>query len=305
MFLNAFSSYFNDILYINKDNKYKIHSVYTTDKGNLTINCEIISDNRKINFDLEEIIISNKLKFFSNQDIVKLSQLYYTNQISNVTETPKPKYLASLMQLFVIIFLASNIAASKLLQIKTINFSGGMLTFPLLYILNDVVTEVYGFKASRKMIWSTLFLNFILFSLLYCVMLLPSHSGTTPFDEVFALSPKIFIASMLSYLVGEFVNSFVLSSLKVKFKGYYFAIRAIISTLCGAIIDTTIFFSIVFSDIVRPDEMIVSIIALALIKMLYEFLLLPITVYIVSFLKREEKSDVFEKPDLKSLNPFI
>jgi len=303
MFLNSFSSFFNEVICLSKEDKYKILSMKIDSQEQCIVECDLILEKKEISFKLEDIINSRKLKYFSNNDIIKLSDAYKNKNVSTNFEIPQFKYLIILTQVFIVLFLASNIAATKLIQFMGVTFSAGMLTFPMLYVLNDVVTEVYGFKASRRVILQALFLNFLLFTLLYIVVFLPSY-GVTGFDNVFSFAPRIFLASMLSYLIGEFLNSYMLSNLKIKFKGSYFGLRALFSTLCGAIIDTSIFFFIVVANMVSSKEILPSIIILALVKVFYEVLFLPITVHLVAFLKREEGSDVFEKPNISNLNPF-
>lgn len=308
MIINSVASFFNDIISFNKENKYKILEIKNNQEGKINVLCCVLSEMREIVLSLDDIIQNNKLKYFSTKDIVELSNLFYTKNSNNFKIAPyHSKYLTILTQLFIIAFLASNIAAAKLVYFMGITFSGGMVTFPLLYVINDIVTEVYGFRESRRIIWLALFLNFLLFSILYGIVYLPSYSNDinhTAFNVVFSLSPRIFLASMCSYLIAEFLNSFTLTRLKIKFKGSYFGIRALISTFCAALIDTAIFFCIVFIDVVNTNELITNIILLAFVKVIYELLLLPITINIVSFLKKHENLNIFEKPNLNSLNPF-
>lgn len=308
MFFSSASSFLSDIILFNKATKYKILRIQDYNKNKISVVCELVSEAKEIIISLDDIIQNNKLKYFSTKDIIKLSGLFSEKNNDTLFSVPcYSRYFIILTQLFIVTLLASNIAATKLTHCMGVTFSGGMITFPLLYILNDVATEVYGFKASRRIIYTAFTFNLLLFSLLYAIVFLPSYGNNgdyAAFDLVFSLSPKVFLASSISYLISEFLNSFILANLKVKLKGRYFGFRALISTFCAALIDTSIFFCIVFIDVVNMDALIPNIITLAFVKVAYELMLLPITLYLVTFLKKREHLNVFEVPTLSSLNPF-
>ncbi|PCJ24841.1 MAG: hypothetical protein COA94_07040 [Rickettsiales bacterium] len=310
MFFKSLSSLFVDSISLNKSCKYKVLSI---DEGQIPpeVICEIIADGTEIKFKLEDIIKENKLKYFMSKDALQIANCFQkiksnSNAIRERNNQDN-KYLHTLSQMFTVLFIVSNIAAAKLSSFQGIAFCGGIITFPMLYVLNDVITEVYGFRASRRVIWTALFYNLLAFSLLYLAIFLPHHdswSNHEAFEKVFSLSPRIFVASMTSYLVGEFFNSVLLANLKIKFNGRFFGLRALFSTLSASFVDTAIFFFILFWGVIPYTEMIPMVVILGLVKVLYEALLIPLTIRLVAFLKLKENSDVFEKPSLSNMMLF-
>jgi len=165
--------------------------------------------------------------------------------------------------------------------------------------MNDILIEVYGFSASRRVIWTALYCNLFLTLILYIIVQLPhsDHSHThEAFAIIFALTPKIFIASISSYFIGEIINASAISILKIKLEGHYFAIRAIFSTFIGALIETTIFASIAFSSFLPLASLISMILTMTTLKVTYKIAVLPFTTRITKFLKKAENIDSFEKP---------
>lgn len=216
------------------------------------------------------------------------------------------KYLNIISMMFITCLLTSNLAAIKICDFWGANLPCGILLFPLLYVLNDILTEVYGFSASRKVVWTALACNLALSSYLYIAThFKPSgHSNNyEAFEIVFSLSPKIFIASMISYLIGELINAVIISQLKIKFEGRMFALRAIFSTAVGSFIESLIFCFIAFSYLLSHIVVLKMALMLTTIKVLYEIVVMPISVMLVRFLKKTEKIDMFENPALKYFRP--
>jgi hypothetical protein len=214
------------------------------------------------------------------------------------------KYYNALTIAFVICLMTSNLAATKLCQFGSLTLPGGIIIFPLLYPLNDILTEVYGFTASRKVILTALICNLFMTVVLSTVVYLPpaDHwSNDEAYSGVFSLSPLIFIASFSSYFVGELTNATVISLLKIRLEGKYFIFRAIFSTLAGALIETVIFVTIAFSSMLPFEYLVRTIVTLTTIKVLYELAIIPFTVRIVSFLKNAESTDSFERPSFKAV----
>ena len=173
-------------------------------------------------------------------------------------------------------------------------------------MLNDILTEVYGFTAGRKVVWTALACNLALSSYLYIATQFKpsSHSNNhEAFEIVFSLSPKIFIASMMSYLIGELINAVIISRLKIRFKGRMFALRAIFSTAIGSFIESTIFCLIAFFYLLPLVEVLKMASTLTAIKVLYEILAMPVSIILVRFLKKSEGIDIFENPALKDFLP--
>jgi uncharacterized integral membrane protein (TIGR00697 family) len=199
----------------------------------------------------------------------------------------------------------SNLAAAKLSRVFSFDFPSGLIFFPLTYIFDDVLTEVYGFKASRRVIWLGCISNLIVCLGIFVVVALPPspHWGhQQAFEAVFALSPKIFAASLFSYLFGEFINSYILAKIKILTQGRYLWLRTIGSTACGVSIENVLFCFIVFSGTL-PTATIWNIILFQFcFKVGYEILVLPITYWITNFLKRVDNIDHFDYET--NFNPF-
>lgn len=180
----------------------------------------------------------------------------------------------------------------------------GTIFFPLLYVLNDVITEVYGFSASRRTIWLALFFNLTFSVLMYLMVLLPEGSDwqeKEAFETMFTLSPRIMVGSLTSYFLGELINATIISHLKLKFKGQLFAVRAIFSTFIASFIESLLFAIIAFYGRVPDDELIKMIITLGLLKVAYEIIVMPFTLIFVKYLKRTEQLDVYEKPSFRKI----
>lgn len=217
------------------------------------------------------------------------------------------KFYSLLTIIFIFLLFISNMA-----EMKIVNFFGvaqigaGTIFFPLLYVFNDIITEVYGFSASRRTIWLALFFNLSFSVLMYLIILLPEGEEwmeKEAFNTIFMLSPRIMAGSLISYFLGELINATIISNLKLKFKGQLFAIRAIFSTFVSSFIESILFGIIAFYGRMSDDELIKMIVTLSLLKVFYEIIVMPFTVRFVSYLKKVEQLDVYEKPSLKNIFP--
>ncbi len=205
--------------------------------------------------------------------------------------------LPSISGLFVGILLLSNILSSKMVYLYGFSFDGGTFLFPLSYIFGDVLTEVYGYKASRRVIWTGFVMLCIMSLNIYLVSALPPHaewSFQKDFDNVLLQMPRLAIASLLGYFLGEYVNSAILSKMKVIMKGSHLWMRTIGSTLVGEFLDSFIFVLIAFSGLYNTSTLISIIVSNYLFKTLIEILFTPITYKVISFVKRKENIDVYD-----------
>jgi len=199
--------------------------------------------------------------------------------------------------LFVATLLTSNIAAQKLFACGPFTFSGGILVFPISYVLGDVLTEVYGYARARQIIWAGLASNFFMAGVLWIVITLPPAAGWTlqqQFAAVLGLVPRIVLASVVGYWAGEFSNSFVLAKLKILTKGRALWIRTISSTVVGQAIDTALFVVIGFAGVFPGWLMMRAIWSGWAFKVGYEAAVTPLTYVVVNWLKRREGIDVFD-----------
>lgn len=208
---------------------------------------------------------------------------------------------------YMMIFIISNMAAVKVGVFFGKFLDTGTLYFPILYILNDMLTEIYGFKASRKVIWLTIGCNLLFVASLYIAAIIPGTEiidSNQYFNIVFTTSPRILLASVTSFLIGEYVNSLVLAISKIRWQGKWFGARAIFSTLVGVAIESTLFAFIAFYDRIGSVELMEMTIALVIVKVLYELFSLPITIRIVSFLKNKEGVDHYDYNTKFNILPF-
>jgi queuosine precursor transporter len=215
------------------------------------------------------------------------------------------KYLDTLITLFVVVLLVSNIVAPKFFAIGWLRISAAQMLFPITYIFGDVFTEVYGYSASRRAIWYGFFASFILVALSYLAVVIPPAPEFTQqaaFETIFKPVGRIVAASLVAYWCGEFANSFTMAKLKIFTKGRYLWTRTIGSTVVGQAVDTTVVMFLAFYG-TRPVGVILSLIVSGyLIKVVYETLMTPVTYAVVHLLKRTEGVDYFDYDT--NFNPF-
>ncbi len=197
--------------------------------------------------------------------------------------------------LFTTCLLAANLFALKQFSVGPAHFTGALLVFPISYIINDVVAEVWGFRRARKLIWMAFAMNFLFVMLGALVDVLPGSSGNDEaFHAIFGFAPRVALASFLAFLVGSFVNAMVISKMKVRSQGRHFTLRAIVSTVAGEACDSLIFFPIALAGIVPLNMMPSFVLWQVGLKTLYELIILPITVRVVRMVKRREGVDVYD-----------
>jgi len=222
------------------------------------------------------------------------------------TETRTPyKYFDVIMALFVAVLLISNIASVKIVSLWMFTFDGGTILFPLSYIFGDILTEVYGYPRSRKVIWTGFFAALMMSLILWVVQVMPAASGWNnqqAYESVIGFVPRIVIASLIAYFSGEFTNSYILSRLKIITKGKFLWMRTIGSTLAGEGIDTAIFCMVAFYGVLPGHLLLAVIVSNYIFKCSVEILFTPVTYAIVGFLKRQEKVDVYDRG--VNYNPF-
>ncbi|OGG12999.1 transporter [Candidatus Gottesmanbacteria bacterium RIFCSPHIGHO2_01_FULL_39_10] len=198
--------------------------------------------------------------------------------------------------LFVCFLMISNIIVNRLFTFAGLIFPGDFFLFPLTYIFGDILTEVYGFKRSRLVIWLGFLANIIMAIYFSFILSLPKPSELTnsdAFNQVLGSTPRIVIASLIAYFFGEFTNSAVISMLKKRTVGKYLWMRTIGSTLVGQVVDTGLFSLIAFTYL--PFPALIQIMVLSYIyKVGYEILATPLTYAIVAKVKQIEKVDTFD-----------
>lgn len=208
--------------------------------------------------------------------------------------------------LFAICLLISNILATKIIFVGSWAAPAGVLIFPIAYIINDLIVEVWGYQKARLIIWSGFAVNLLamfFFSLAIIVPAAPFWHNQEAFSTILGNTPRIIVASLLAYLIGSFLNAIVMSKVKVLMKGKDFSVRAILSTLVGEAADSMIFITIAFAGNLPFNVLIGMIFTQACIKTVYEIAILPITIIVVRWVKRVEGIDSYDKSI--SYNPFL
>jgi uncharacterized integral membrane protein (TIGR00697 family) len=217
------------------------------------------------------------------------------------TRSSPYRYLEVVTGLFVAVLLISNVASTKFVHFGPFTFDGGTLLFPLSYIFGDILTEVYGYARSRKVIW-TGFIAALLMSLTFGVVaaLPPSNAA---FSQVLGLVPRIVLASLIAYWAGEFANSYTLAKIKLVTSGRFLWARAIGSTVVGQGVDTVLFVLIAFAGLPEAPSLTTVIVSNYIFKLTVEAALLPLTYVVVNTLKRTEQEDYFDYQT--NFNPFV
>lgn len=199
---------------------------------------------------------------------------------------------------FVTCLIVANIIAVKLIDVFGLILPAAVIVFPISYIVGDVLTEVYGYAASRRVIWLGFFCNLIAVAAVWLGGLLPPASfwpGQDAYEAILGFAPRLLLASFIAYLIGEFANSLVLAKMKVATNGRWLWLRTIGSTLVGQGLDSAIFISIAFAGVIPFDALTSAIVTQWLFKVAYEVMATPLTYVVVNRLKRAENLDVYDR----------
>ena len=207
--------------------------------------------------------------------------------------------------LFCVCLISANLLATKQIMFGPFNITAGILVFPISYIVNDCIVEVWGFNKAKLLIWTGFAMNFLFVAFGFVADLIPGApywDNAEGFHKLFGLAPRVAAASFLAFLCGSTLNSWVMSRMKVSSKGRAFGARAILSSVTGELLDSCIFFPIVFWGIMSPESIIGMVFTQVVVKTLYELVVLPVTTLCVRYLKRKEQTDVYDENI--SYNPF-
>ena len=223
------------------------------------------------------------------------------------------RYLDLVTVAFVVVLLCSNLigpakaATLDLPLIGAVTFGAGVLFFPISYIFGDVLTEVYGYKRARRVIW-TGFAALVFASVMAAVIVAlppaPSWPNQNVYEIAFGNTWRIAAASMLAYFCGEFVNSYVLAKMKVWSEGRLMRTRFVVSTVAGEAVDSALFYPLAFWDSgIMPNALVLTLVVSQFVsKTLVEVVFLPLTTVVVTALKRAEHEDYFDRDT--DFNPF-
>lgn len=199
--------------------------------------------------------------------------------------------------LFNVCLIAANLLETKVIQIGSLTVTAGLLVFPISYIINDCIAEIWGFKKARLIIWSGFAMNFFVVALGLIAVAIPAApfwEGEEHFDFVFGMAPRIVAASLMAFLVGSFLNAYVMSKMKIASQGKNFSARAIWSTVVGETADSLIFFPVAFGGIIAWKELLIMMGIQIVLKSMYEVMILPVTIRVVKAIKKIDGSDVYD-----------
>jgi queuosine precursor transporter len=223
------------------------------------------------------------------------------------------KYYDLVMAAFVAVLLCSNLIGVHKVSSVNLPFYGeyiygaGVLFFPITYLFGDILTEVYGYARSRKVIWAGFgalifasFMSFVVTSLPAARTM--SAESQQALNLIFGQTPRIVLASLTAFWIGEFVNSFVLAKMKLLTRGKFLWMRTIASTIMGELADSLVFYPIAFYGVWSNEQLVSVMIGNYFIKVLWEVLATPFTYLIVGFLKRAESEDYYDTDT--DFNPF-
>lgn len=218
----------------------------------------------------------------------------------------KYKYLDFITAFFSIILLVSNIASSKIVAIGSLTLDAGTILFPLSYIFGDILTEVYGYARSRRIIWigfAMILLSSVVFMIVQALPASPAWHGQQAYEQILGLTPRIVFASLIAFFTGEFINSYIMARLKIRTKGRFLWLRTITSTLVAQGLDTGLFIMIAFFGVLENQLVISLIVSNYIFKVGVEVIFTPITYTIARTLKRRENEDYFDYKT--NFNPFF
>ena len=199
--------------------------------------------------------------------------------------------------LFVTCLLTANTIAAKLVTLGGLTLTAGIVIFPISYVLGDVLTEVWGYAAARRVIWLGFACNALMVAAVWLGGALPAApfwKGEAAYQEILGQAPRILLASFVAYLVGEFANAFVLARLKVATGGRWLWIRTIGSTVVGQGLDSAVFVTLAFTGAVPAAALAGIVGAQWMVKVVYEAAATPLTYAAVAWLKSREQVDTFD-----------
>lgn len=213
----------------------------------------------------------------------------------------KDNQVSVLFMLFSILFcvclIAANVLETKQIAFGSISLTGGLIVFPVSYIINDCVCEVWGYKKTRMLIWIGFAMNFFFVTLgAICDVIpgAPYWTNNDGFHQIFGLAPRIAFASFLAFICGSFVNAYIMSKMKLSSGGKNFSLRAVVSTIFGESVDSIIFFPLALWGVVPTEELPWLMLWQVILKTAYEIVALPLTIRLVRYVKQHEKIDTYD-----------
>lgn len=215
------------------------------------------------------------------------------------------QYLMYVAMLYVTVILISNVIASKVIHIDIFELPAGVIVYPLIFILDDVLAEVYGYKHTRPIIWFALLcsvIQLIIFQISIVIPAISEWQHQTAYHEILGAIPRITIAGFVAIACAQFINAYLIAKLKLKMQGQYMAVRLVASTFAAVTVDSIIFILGAFYGVLSGKTIIIMIVSQIFVKVSYEILLLPLISAAIGWLKRKEDIEYFDTNT--NFNPF-
>jgi queuosine precursor transporter len=220
-------------------------------------------------------------------------------------ETYSPWFVLC-VAVFITCLITANITAVKLVSLFGFILPAAIVVFPISYIFGDILTEVYGYRQARRVIWLGFLCNLLAVAAIWIGQVLPPAgfwNGQASYERILGYTPRLLAASFLAYLLGEFANAFILAKMKIATKGRWLWSRTIFSTLVGEGLDSVVFITLAFIGEIPLQQLGSAIVTQWAFKTAYEAAVTPLTYLVVNFLKRREGRDLF---DLETrFNPLL
>lgn len=283
------------------------------ESGEIVINVQQIGEGELEHYPVETLYDAAWLQRFSKSDVTHIAALHAAQRdrdwdLADTLPKQLPKSQINIMivgAIFTACLIVSNLTSVKLSLFGPFDLPAGMMFFPFTFVFDDILTEVYGFKVSRRMIWTAMAANGIVELGTYlAVHTTPSHfwHGQAAYAQVFGFAPRVFFASMVAYLTGEFLNSIVLAKMKVATNGRLFALRILASTATGVTIDSLIYGHLALVAQMPYTAALHTMMVVIMIKFGYEICALPVTYQLSKYLKYKDHVDHYDRNT--SFNPF-
>ena len=217
------------------------------------------------------------------------------------------KFFTLVTAVFVAVLIISNIASSaKWVSLGPLSFDGGTILFPISYIFGDILTEVYGYRKSRQVIWigfACSILMVVVFAIVGALPAAPGWENQEAYNKIFSTTPRLVAGSLIAYFAGEFSNSYILARMKIFTRGRWLFTRTIGSTIVGESLDSVLFTFIGFAGLLPTETLVAGMVSNIVFKIGFEAVATPLTYAVVGFLKRREKVDFYDYKT--NFNPFV
>lgn len=286
----------------NIEDNYKVIESYRSSEGKQMLVVKVCDTARGVfKISAHELVFHRKdiLSCFGIKDLTIIIGLLSSDKETEVIYKRREvyKYDTIIAMLFGVMMVTTNITSTKLTTIMSLTMTGSFISYPLTYLLGDIVTEVYGYKKTRQLIWGAVLGNVIMVLFLHISVILPASNywhNQQPYSLILGAVPQIVVASVFAYLCGEFLNSYALSKTKVHYKGSNLIIRLLGASIVGTTIDSLIFVLIAYGDKMEAEALFSFAMTMICKKLLQIIVFMPISIWIINYLKIIEGSNIVD-----------